>query len=104
MDLTTELQAAGTDVVLASIALIQPLTIFPNDNRLLRRVAFAETRDGVDMDTFRPGYNGGIWQVDEDIFNQTQDTTANPELVHIIRATADVVWYRLADGNMGRSA
>ena len=83
MDLTTELQAAGTDVVLASIALIEPLTIFPNDNRLLRRVAFAETRDGVDMDTFRPGYNGGIWQVDEDIFNQTQDTTANPELVQI---------------------
>lgn len=29
---------------------------------------------------FREGYNGGIWQVDEDIFNETLDTLAHPEL------------------------
>lgn len=81
IDLTLQLEAAGTDVVLASIGRIEQAGIFPSDNRLLRRVAFAETRDGVDSDTFRAGYNGGIWQVDEDIFNQTQDTTANPELL-----------------------
>ena len=78
IDLTLQLEAAGTDVVLASIGRIEQAGIFPSDNRLLRRVAFAETRDGVDSDTFRAGYNGGIWQVDEDIFNQTQDPPAPP--------------------------
>lgn len=82
-DLTLEQEAVGTDVVLASIGRIDQSGIFSSDNRLLRRIAYAETRDGVDINTFRAGYNGGIWQVDEAIFNQTQNTAANPGLLQI---------------------
>ena len=49
-------EARGTDVVLATVSLIQGSGIFPDDNRLLRRVAFVESRDGLDGDTFRDGY------------------------------------------------
>ena len=78
-DLTLELEAVGTNVVLASIGRIDQSEVFSTR----RRVAYAEARDGVDINTFRAGYNGGIWQVDEAIFNQTQDTAANPGLLQI---------------------
>ena len=43
----------GTPVVLVTVARIQQARIFPDDERLLRRVAHAETRDGLDSDTYR---------------------------------------------------
>ncbi len=79
-DRTVELEAAGTDVVLATIARLRQARIFSDDNRLLRRVAHVESRDGIDADTFRAGYNGGIWQVDEQNFLRTQDRIAHPFL------------------------
>ena len=83
VDLTLQPEAAGTNVVLASVGRIEQSEIFPADNRFLRRVAYAETRDGVDINTYRPGYNGGIWQVDENIFNETQNVAANPQLMQL---------------------
>jgi hypothetical protein len=53
IDLTIVPETAGIDVVFASVSRIQQANIFPDDNRLLRRVAFAETRDGIDPDTYR---------------------------------------------------
>ena len=75
VDLTRVHEAAGTDVVLATISLIQRSGTFSDDNRLLRRVAHIESGDGLDEDTFREGYNGGIWQVDEAIFQKTRNMT-----------------------------
>ena len=46
-----------------------------SDNGILRRIAYVETRDGTLPDTFRDGYNGGIWAVDEDKFISTKNTT-----------------------------
>ena len=57
---------SGTDVVLLSIAYIHQVTIFQDDNDLLRRIAFVETKDGAYLDTFNN--SGGIWAVDEDTF------------------------------------
>lgn len=79
-DLTIAVGANGTEVVMATVSRIQQSGIFPDDNRFLRRVAFAESRDGLDSDTFRDGYFGGIWQVDEAIFLVTLNVTAHPEL------------------------
>ena len=31
----------------------------------------------------RQGYDGGIWQVDESVFDKTQNTTAHPELTQL---------------------
>lgn len=79
-DRTIEVGASGTDVVLATISRLRLANVFTDDNRLLRRVAYVESRDGLDSDTFRPGYFGGIWQVDEVNFNRTQDTATHPYL------------------------
>lgn len=80
-DLTRVPEAAGTNVVLATISIIQQTSIFPDDNRLLRRIAHVESGDGLDGDTYREGYNGGIWQVDEEIFLMTLDITSFPFLL-----------------------
>ena len=79
-DLTVLEGSNGTDVVLATISRIQNSSVFSDDNGFLRRVAFVESRDGTDPDTFREGYNGGIWQVDEIILRQTQNVTLHPIL------------------------
>ncbi len=80
LDLTLRPEASGTNVVLASLQLIEREEIFRPDNRLARRIAYVETRDGLDDDTYREGYDGGIWQVDENLFNKTQDVEAYPQL------------------------
>ena len=63
---------SGTDVVLLSIAYIHQMAIFQNDNNLLRRIAFVETKDGSYLDAFNQGNSGGIWAVDEDAFLRTK--------------------------------
>ena len=85
VDRTVEPEEAGSDVVMATIEQIKQFNLFPDDNRLLRRIAYAETRDGVDILTYRQGYHGGIWQVDEAIFTQTQDNNSFPELFPLVQ-------------------
>ena len=60
----------GTDVVLLSVAYIQQTAIFPDENGLLRRIAYVETRDGFLMD--HSSTSGGIWAVGEEAFTNTQ--------------------------------
>lgn len=55
--------AAGPQVVEAVVSLIRESCVFPNDRLLLRRLAYVATSDGLDPDTFRPGFFGGIWAV-----------------------------------------
>ena len=70
----------GSAVVLLTIARLQQSGIFADDNELLRRIAYVETRDGTADSTYRQGYNGGIWAVDENIFNDTQNINTYPRL------------------------
>ncbi|KAL5503271.1 hypothetical protein EMCRGX_G010194 [Ephydatia muelleri] len=35
---------------------------------LLRRVAYVESKDGTESFTYRSGYDGGIWQIDQTAF------------------------------------
>ena len=72
--------ASGPEAVLLAVARIQQSGIFGNDNDLLRRIAYVETRDGTLPDTFRDGYHGGIWAVDQAAFLRTQDTSVNSRL------------------------
>jgi len=67
--------AKGTAVVLLSVAHIQQAAIFPDDNELLRRIAYVETRDGSDPGTYSEGNYGGIWAVSETAFENTKDTS-----------------------------
>ena len=57
--------ANGTSVVLLTVAHLQQTTVFADDNRMLRRIAYVETRDGT-----RPSDN--IWRVDQDALLRTQ--------------------------------
>ena len=73
----------GTDVVLLSVAYIQQAVIFPEDNGLLRRIAYVETRDGLDPNARNSsGNSGGIWTVREELFTNTQ-TNSYSDVVRI---------------------
>ena len=82
----------GTDVVLLSVAYMQQAAIFPNDNGLLRRIAYVETRDGFLMD--HHSTSGGIWAVGEEAFTKTQTISDSDFVVkrRHINATFGVDW------------
>ena len=61
-DTLTE-RAKGATVVETVCSKIDSVCIFPDDNLMLRRIAYVETNDGYDANTFTPGYYGGIWKV-----------------------------------------
>ncbi|CAH1778079.1 unnamed protein product, partial [Owenia fusiformis] len=49
-------------------------------NEFLKNIAKVESRYGMDKNTYREGYHGGIWQVDEVGFKDTQDTKSHSKL------------------------
>jgi receptor-type tyrosine-protein phosphatase Q len=74
-NLTYQEGAAGSEATLLSIGSVQQSGVFGDDNELLRRIAYTETRDGTLSSTYRSGYHGGIWAVNEDQFLNTKNTT-----------------------------
>ena len=91
-DQTIVPETSGEAVVEAIVARIQLSAIFSDDRMLLRRIAYVETRDGTDPRTYRTGYNGGIWQVDEDRLLATRSA---PELANErqqILLSFNIVW------------
>lgn len=77
IDLTIVSEAKGKDVVLSVVSKIHSSGIFTFDNQLLRRIAWVESKDGTDSNTFRVDNHGGIWQVDETLFLETQNSSRN---------------------------
>lgn len=68
VDMTFQIGATGPDVVQAVVDKIKDNCIYSNDRLFLRRLAYVESHDGLDKDTFRGGYYGGIWQVKCGVF------------------------------------
>ena len=79
VDRTMVSEATDSDVARAVSNRVQ--AVFGDDRQFLRRIAFVESKDATDIDTYRPGYHRGMWQVDEDVFAITQDTVTHPGLV-----------------------
>jgi receptor-type tyrosine-protein phosphatase Q len=73
--------ATGKAVAEEAVSKISNSGIFPSDNRFLIRVGYVESKFGTDPGTFRSGYYGGIWQVDQVGFLDTQNTKSHPGLV-----------------------
>ena len=73
-------EASGSAVVLLTISEIKRSTIFSDDNDFLRRLAFVETRDGEDAMTYREGFHGGIWAVQESYYDMTKDVHNHPRV------------------------
>lgn len=67
--------AVGTEVVEACVDKIASSKILPDDNGLLRRIAYVMSKDGKDMKS-----DGGIWQLSEFAFDDTMATWAHYRL------------------------
>ena len=81
VDLTLQPEANGTLVVQACLAKISQSSIFStNDQLMLRRIAYVETHDGADADTYTNTSNGGIWQLSETKYTATKNTGSNTQL------------------------
>ncbi|XP_076454778.1 uncharacterized protein LOC143289620 [Babylonia areolata] len=70
----------GAAIVNSVVKRIQSNCIFSNDRLFLRRTAYVMSRDGHDTDTYRAGFDGGIWQVSEAMFLSTKNCS-QPALV-----------------------
>lgn len=55
-------KAKGTAVVKAAVKKVIDSSIFPPDHDFLRSIAWVESKDCDDKNTYRPGYYGGCWQ------------------------------------------
>ena len=73
--------ASGSSIVESVCSLIESTCIFPDDKLFMRRLAYDESTDGTNSNTFRTGYYGGIWQVTMIIRNCL--------LMHYIQRRAD---------------
>lgn len=80
IDNTLVPETNGVDVVCAVIDKIEKSLIFPGDEKMLRRIAYVESKFGVDRGTYRKGYGGGIWQVDKIGFDDAVNTGSHPKL------------------------
>ncbi|XP_072030497.1 uncharacterized protein [Amphiura filiformis] len=90
-DATKEPNTSGKDVVDATINKILYSGIFKDDLVFLRRIACVESKYGTDTKTYRNGYHGGIWQVDERIFEETKNTTKSESLVPLHEAVSSMI-------------
>ncbi|KAK6194719.1 hypothetical protein SNE40_000299 [Patella caerulea] len=82
IDLTVQPYGHGSEVVEAVVSLIRENCILPNDNLLLRRLAYVESRDGtLPLVT---GYFGGIWRIDQDMLSKTKQKTPTLTPLHTI--------------------
>jgi len=68
-DQTLESGAKGAGVVEATCSVIEASCVFSEDKLFMRRLAYVESTDGFNPDTFRSGYYGGIWQVSQSQFS-----------------------------------
>ena len=92
IDQTIVAETFGEAVVEAVIGRIRQSAIFPDDHTLLRRIAYVESRDGNDQRTYRNGYNGGVWQVDEIRFQDTKSIAALENERNEILFFFDINW------------
>ncbi|XP_052788956.1 uncharacterized protein LOC128223687 [Mya arenaria] len=92
IDKTLQPNAYGADVVEAVVNVIRDSCLFAEDRRFLRRLAYVESQDGSAPNTFRSGYYGGIWQVDENEFRATQNKPLLQSQYNLILSRFGITW------------
>ena len=63
----------------------------------IRRIAWVESRDGLDNTTYKADYYGGLWKVDKQLFLETKDTSY-PNLTNkhkLVKTQFNVDWLEL---------
>ena len=92
IDLTLVPESSGTAVVHACISKLSEASIFSSDQQLLRRIAYAETHDGEDSDTYSDSSNdGGIWQLSSSKYASTK-TSISASLLQSISTEFGITW------------
>ncbi|XP_076457342.1 uncharacterized protein LOC143291387 [Babylonia areolata] len=93
VDGTRQPDTKGPEVVNAVVDLIKAKCIFPEDRLFLRRLAYVESQDGLDPNTYVAGYDGGIWKVSQSMLNAT---TSCPAVIQLpcstIRTELGIDW------------
>lgn len=96
VDATIQPETKGSDVVDAVVNVIKASCIFNEDRQFLRRLAYVESRDGMATSTYRPGFDGGIWQVPQSMFEATKTCYAVLRPVcDIIKQSFNIDWTRV---------
>ena len=62
-DQTIQPEASGSVVVKATLSRLDISQNLTDTTEFMRRLAYVESRDGLDTDTYREDYHGGIWKV-----------------------------------------
>ncbi|XP_062597477.1 uncharacterized protein LOC134258895 [Saccostrea cucullata] len=97
IDLTLQPGGFGSGVVESVVSRIRESCLFADDKRFLRRLAYVQSRDGTDPKTYgRSNYHGGIWQVDESKFRQTQTSSSLQAQRNIILNKFGIDWSNVA--------
>lgn len=81
-DDTLKRWAKGRDVTEAVLRKISKSQIFSQDTSFLLRLAYVESQFGEDDSTFRTSYFGGIWQVEESVFEITKNSSSTLSPLH----------------------
>ena len=106
-DLTRVPKANGAGVVHAATAIIQSSGIFENDHGLLRRIAYVQSKDGTDDDTFGPESFGGIWQLNRKAFKTTKNETAYVDILRpkhqTIRECLGIDWLQVNSSDLHKA-
>ena len=76
-DLTIVAGTIGEDVVDSTINKIKDSCVFQNDYLFLKRLAYVSSQYGQNANTYRSGFDGGIWQIDLLQYGETQGTSFN---------------------------
>ena len=96
VDMTMMSEKRGSLIVETVVDRIRQSMIFHDDFGYIRRICWVETQDGANyLTTFRPGYHGGLWRVDEVNFEVTKDTTTYSQLLQkydLIKSEFGIDW------------
>jgi uncharacterized protein YegL len=93
VDKTVVSQTKGRRAVDTVVGRVDTSCVFPDDKLFGRRFARVASGDGNNQNTFRNGYHGGIWQLDEDMFISTKtNTTVTSPLWIAIKRVFGIDW------------
>ena len=100
VNLTMEPGASGPEVAETVVTTIESVEIFSENHNIhpyVRRIAWVESKHGLDNGTYRKDYHGGIWQVDESLFLVTQNNSI-PILIDkhkLVKKRFDTDWMKI---------
>lgn len=95
--------AKGSAIVEAVLAELHDACVYPEDGQLLRRLAFVESRDGMDPATYAAPGSGGIWRVEQSMLQRTQSERQHlAQQYDLIRNKLGIEWPSVTGDDMRR--